>query len=206
MEYFLKGFSGGALGEPPLPSLHLDEVAIKKAAISTFTNCDYVATLTIKGAHKQRNLSNNFSAQYLLFIKIKDLINSYCQYYLIIYEIHKCSEWLHSHFIFRPKHRSKVPKMRKEIYELIEGHKLEKKSYRHRILIEKPYNYINYISYMFKDFDHMAYFNLEPHYKLISQPNICPQKIIKRNQNQDTLEEGTGQNPLIDHLYHVQFK
>lgn len=171
MNYIIKGFCGGTLGEPPQTPRHLDEVAIKQSSIGTFNNCDYTGTITIKGAHKQRSLSNNFSAQYLLFIKIKDIIQTYCQYYIINYEAHKCTEWLHSHFVFRPFHRSKVPQMRKEIFLLIEGHKLKRKTYKHRILIEKPYNYENYINYIFKDFEEMEYFHIQPHYKLKSQPN-----------------------------------
>lgn len=179
MEYIIKNyFRLGALGEPnenhtqPVEGQHL-----KNECINTFNNSDYVATITLKGSHKYRLYCNDFKNQFLLFIKIKDLISEYCQYYCINYEVHKCNEWIHSHFIFRPRKRSKMPKMRQEIYHLIEGHMLQKKSYKHRILIEKPYNYINYIEYMFKDYDEMVFYKLQSHYKLKSNPvYICPVK------------------------------
>lgn len=180
MEYIIKNyFRLGALGEPNENYTQLVESQhLKNECIDTFNNCDYVATITLKGSHKYRLYCNDFKNQFLLFIKIKDLIQEYCQYYCINYEVHKCNEWIHSHFIFRPRSRSKMPKMRQEIYQLIEGHKLNKKSYRHRILIEKPYNYLNYIDYMFKDYDDMVFYKLHSHYKLKSNPlYICPESL-----------------------------
>lgn len=173
MDYIIRNLRLRAvpLGEP---TANLNESAqadnLKKGCIHTFNNCDYVATVTIKGSHKYRMFENDFRNQFFLFTKIKDLIQSYSKYFCIIYEVHKCNAWIHSHFIFRPIFRSKVSKMRKEIYNLIEGHPLLKKSYKHRILIEKPYSYENYIEYMFKNFDDMKYYNISPHYKLKSTP------------------------------------
>lgn len=173
MEYMIKNFSMGALGEPTKNSPQLLEAGqLKSGCIHTFNNSDYVGTITIKGSHKQRLYASDFRTQFLLFIKIKDLIQDYCEYYCINYEVHKCNEWIHSHFIFRPRRRYKMPKMRQEIYQLIEGCKLKTKSYRHRILIEKPYNYCNYIDYMFKEYDIMKFYNLHSHYKLKSNPII----------------------------------
>lgn len=175
MEYIIKDFCGGTLGEPPQNKRHLDETAIKHTCNKTFNNCDYTGTITIKGAYRQRSLESKIPAQYLLFIKIKNIISDYCQYYIINYEFHKCSEWIHSHFVFRPKFRSKVPKMRQEIFKLIEGSGLKRKTYRHRILIEKPYNISNFIEYIFKDYEVMHDWTpFKSHYKLISQPIICP--------------------------------
>lgn len=177
MEYIIKGYRRGSLGEPSAEIPQVDESTLKKNVLSTFNNCDYIGTITIKGAHKQRLLCNNTNAQFFLFEKIKDLIQSYCKYYVINYELHKCNEWIHSHFIFRPTYRSKVPLLRKEIYQLITGHPLKRKSYRHRILLEKPYKISNYVEYMFKQFHEMKFFNIYSHYKLLSNIEyICPKE------------------------------
>ena len=180
MEYIIPSLQSRrvTLGEPSEDLYELNESTIKKNVLSTFNNCDFIGTITIKGAHKQRLLQSNTSAQFLLFTKIKDIICEYSQYYIINYELHKCGEWIHSHFIFRPKFRSKVPEMRKKIFFLIEGQALKRKSYRHRILIEKPYQIPLYTDYIFKSFSDMKYFNIYPHYKLISNTEyICPESL-----------------------------
>lgn len=174
MEYIISNLRGVTLGEPPEKLDSFDESTIKQNVLNTFNNSDYVATITIKGAHRHRFLASNTQAQFSLMIKIKDIIEDYSQYYIINYEMHKCNEWIHSHFIFRPKFRSKVPKMRKEIYALIEGTPLKRKSYRHRILIEKPYKISLYTEYIFKCFEDMQYYNIHPHYKLKSTTLYTP--------------------------------
>lgn len=183
MEYIIKDyFARGLLGEPTAKNTQVDESTLKKNTLFTFNNTDYIGTITIKGTNKRRMLSNNTSAQFLLFTKIKDIIQSYCSYYIINYELHKCGEWIHSHLIFRPIHRSKVPKMRKEIYQFITGHPLKGKSYRHRILFEKPYNITNYVEYIFKSYNEMKFFNMYSHYKLKSNVEyICPVKEKEKN-------------------------
>jgi len=203
--YLDGGFSGVPLGEPHQNQTQVDEATLKNLSLETFNNCDYVGTITIKGAHKRRQLSNNLSAQLLLFIKIKNIIQEYCQFYIINYELHKCTEWVHSHFVFRPIYRSKVPKMRKEIYELITGHRLKKKSYRHRILIEKPYDVSNYIEYMFKEYEDMEYYNFNSHYKLISQPYKCQKENQKENQNPNLINPNPDQNtdPRCQKLFNM---
>lgn len=203
----------GALGEPTETKQQLEEEAnLKIECLNTFNNCDYVGTITIKGSHKHRRFCNDFRNQFLLFTKIKELISSYSLYYCINYETHKCNEWIHSHFIFKPKHRSKVPKMRQEIYQLIEGHKLNKKTYKHRILIEKPYNYTNYINYMFKDFEDMKFYNIHPHYKLKSNLTyICPveeETIPIKTFNPDNLKETknySDQSEVLETYIETQF-
>lgn len=198
MEYIIKNyFRLGALGEPNENQSELVEAdTLKNECINTFNNSDYVATITLKGSHKYRLFASDFRNQFLLFTKIKDIISEYCQFYCINYEIHKCNEWIHSHFIFRPRKRSKVPQMRKEIYNLIEGHPLQKKSYKHRIFIEKPYNYCNYITYMFKEYDIMKFYQLFPHYKLLSNPNIYASEIQSILSKPQQGVEKTQQQPL----------
>lgn len=197
-------FRGGTLGEPPETKQQVDEATLKNTTINTFHNCDYIGTITIKGAYKRRSMANDMRTQLLLFIKIKDIINKYCQYYIINYELHKCSEWVHSHFVFRPFYRSKVPKMRQEIYELIVGHALKKKSYKHRVLIEKPYEILNYIEYMFKDYEDMKYYHFNSHYKLKSNPIICPKEnlIIKTKKENPNNNQSTDQECPV--LYNTQ--
>jgi len=169
MEYIIKGFSnrGGVLGEPPRDLVVSDETTLKRNIIETFNNCDYIGTITLKGSYKLRMYQGDIRNQFIFFNQVKNIIQEYCQYYVINYEIHKCNEWVHSHFIFRPFKRSQVPKMRREIYHLIEGHSLKGKSYRHRILIEKPYQIPLYTEYIFKQYEDMKYYNLHSHYKLL---------------------------------------
>ena len=49
MEYIIKGFRMGALGEPTETKQQLEEEAnLKIECLNTFNNCDYVGTITIK--------------------------------------------------------------------------------------------------------------------------------------------------------------
>ena len=182
MDKIIRGFT---LGEPTQILNQLDKDTLIKKCQNTFNNCDFCGTITLKGSNKIRLLQSNLKQQFIFFQDIKEILDTYCKYYCINYELHTCGEWLHSHFIFRPIHRSKVPQMRKEIYLLITGHSLRKKSYRHRILLEKPYNIHNYIKYMFKEYDSMEIIGIHSNYKLFSNPIICQKAVLTTKREEE---------------------
>lgn len=171
LEHYFSGLM--TLGQiTPEKSHSVEAATLTNSCLHTFNNMSYSMTITIKGAHKHRLLEFNLRAQFQLFRQIRDIIDTHSKYYFIAYELHKSGDYLHSHLIFEPKFRSKINKLRAELYQHITGHKLTKKSYKHRILVEKISCVTNWITYIMKDIEDTAqYLAIKPHYKLKTTKN-----------------------------------
>lgn len=180
MSYNLFEFLAGVLGEPS-ENLNLLEEPLNIA--EHFTLCDFTLTITLKGLRHLRLLNGKLNSQFEILAQLIDnIIAPYCNQYFFNIELHKCGEWIHTHGIIQMNHRSKVDKLRKEIYFFLEKKPLKKGlTYKPRIVLEKVYNLENWNNYLFKDYT--VYTSLKREfpkinykYKLnkISYSYICP--------------------------------
>lgn len=181
MSYNLFEFLAGLLGEPSENLNEMEEPNIN--ILDHFTLCDFTITITLKGLRHLRFLNGKIQQQFDIIAKLIDtIIVPYCNQYLFNIELHKCGEWIHSHGIIQMHHRSKVDKLRKEIYFFLEKKPLKRGlTYKPRILIEKVYNLENWNNYLFKDYTTYAslkreFPRIKYKYRLnkISHSYICP--------------------------------
>lgn len=150
MSYNILDFLAGLLVEP---SQKLNDIEEATNLSEHFTLCDFSVTIIIKGINRYRLLRGKIDEQWLIIQNIvNQIIENYCKQYFFTIELHKCGEWIHAHGIINMTHRSKLDKMRQEIYKYLEHKPLKKGlTYKHRIFIEKVYNIDNWQRYILKD-------------------------------------------------------
>lgn len=151
MSYNIFEFLAGILVEPSENLNKSSEVTLPMNAY--FSLCDFTVTIIIKGNRRYRHLRGKLDEQWKILNDIvQQILEKYCQQYYFTIELHKCGEWIHAHGLINMTHRSKVDKMRKEIYFHIEQKALKKGlTYKYRINIEKVYNIANWDRYIHKD-------------------------------------------------------
>lgn len=152
MSYNIFELIAGVLGEPSENSIQSEEIT---KLSDHFTLTDFVITITLKGIPRYRLLPGKIDKQFeILKMVINNIISNYSSQHLFTFELHKCGEWLHTHGIIQMNHRSKMMKMRKEIYEYLENKPLKKGlTYKHRVHVEKVYNVDNWQNYIYKDIE-----------------------------------------------------
>lgn len=150
MLYDLAHWLRGALVDPAQNIIQLDKI---DNLSQYFTNNDFTITIMLKGARKYRLLEGKLKLQYVILSFIIDyIISPYTKNHYFVFELHQCGLWLHCHGFITMVHRSKTPLLKQKIYFHIENKKLPKGcTYKHRCLIEKVYNVLNWEKYIKKN-------------------------------------------------------